>query len=151
MPSDKGRSIVDLDQLERIMWWGAAIGAVTTIVLITGEFRGWWNDAGEIGSVIVAVLTGLLTVVALLINATKDQASAIREGVTDNGRRLGLIHRGVQDVNTGLATIHEDNQQIHDSTQQLHEDNQQIYNSIQHLHEQTARQTEVLTEIRDRL
>ncbi len=151
MSSDRESSLVDLDQLERILWWAAGIGYLTLAILITGEFRGWWNDAGEIGSIIVATLTGLVTIIALLINATKDQAKAIREGVTDNGRRLGLIHQGIQGIrednqgiHQGIQSLREDNQGIHQGIQSLHEDNQRI-------HQENQRQTAVLVEIRDRL
>lgn len=123
MVDEDESGIVSLDQLERILWWASgACWAIVALILL-GEFQGWWNDAGEVGGIFASIIGGLLTVVALLLNATKSQVRAVRSGVTDNGRRLGMIHDGVR-------TLHHDNQQ-------LHQDNE--------------RQTEILTEIRDRL
>lgn len=98
MSREDASTLVDLDQLERLLWWGATISFAVFLVALVGEVRGWWNDAGEIVLTLTGLVGSLLTVVALLINATKTQVRNVVRGVTDNGRRLGLIHDGVRDL-----------------------------------------------------
>ncbi len=121
---------MDLDQLERLFWWGAGICFLIVAVLIVGEVREWWNDAGEVGLTIAGLVGSLLAAIALLINATKGQVRNVATGVTDNGRRLGLIHEGVRILHDDMGTLHE---------------------GMNGLRQGQEQQTEVLVEIRDRL
>lgn len=123
MPEEEASRAVDLDQLERYLWWAAGIGWALFLLIVAGEVRGWWNDAGEVAATIVSILAGLLTVVAVLVNATKSQVRPVRRGVTDNGRRLGMIHDSSRRIERGIGELHQENQ----------------------------RQTQILAEIRDRL
>lgn len=165
MPREPESDTMDLDTLERYLWWAAAIGWTITFGFILGELRGWWNDAGEIGATVGSILSGLLTVVAILLNATKGQVSAIRRGVTDNGRRLGLIHEGVRgvneglggvneglgDVNEGLGGVNESVRNVEEGVRALDERLGGVEEGVRQLHEDNERQTDVLEQIRDRL
>lgn len=128
---------MDLDQLERLFWWGAGICFLIVAVLIVGEVRGWWNDASEVGLTIAGLVGSLLAAIVLLINATKGQVRNVATGVTDNGRRLGLIHEGVRTLHDDMGTLHDDMGTIHQDMSGLRQGQEQ--------------QTEVLVEIRDRL
>lgn len=151
MPRDTESGSMDLDQLERYLWWAAGVGWAITFLFVLGEFRGWWNDAGEVGATVGSVLSGLLTVVALLLNATKGQVSAIREGVTDNGRRLGLIHDGVRGMDASVQGVDSSVRALDRSVRGLDESVRDVDEAVRQLHEDNERQTEVLVEIRDRL
>lgn len=129
--------IVDLDRLERIFWWAAGVCWVLVAVIVLGEVQGWWNDAGEVAGMVTTIFAGLLTVIALLINATKAQARSVRRGVSGNGRRLGMIHEGIR-------ILHEDNDALQQGQARMHQ-------GLERLHQDNERQTEILVQIRDRL
>jgi hypothetical protein len=83
--------IVDLNRLERLLWLLAAVGLGLALLGVAGERAGWWNDVGELlitFGTVASVATGVL---ALLINATKDQVRAVANGVTSNGAKLDQI------------------------------------------------------------
>jgi hypothetical protein len=83
--------IVDLNRLERLLWLLAAVGLGLALLGVAGERAGWWNDVGELlitFGTVASVATGVL---ALLINATKDQVRAVANGVTSNGAKLDEI------------------------------------------------------------
>jgi len=104
--------IVDLNRLERLLWLLAAVGLGLALLGVAGERAGWWNDVGELlitFGTVASVATGVL---ALLINATKDQVRAVANGVTSNGAKLDEIrdsHGAKLDRNGAkLDRIHED-------------------------------------------
>lgn len=130
MPPERESEPMDLDDVERICWWGAGISWFIFFSVLIGEIVGWWNDAGEVALTIVGPIGSLLAVIALLVAATKGQVRAVTDGVTDNGRRLGHIHHGV-------LTLHEDMGTLHGGVETLHADMGDV--------------KELLVEIRDRL
>lgn len=83
---------MDLDRLEQVLWLLAALGLGLALLGVVGEHAGWWNDVGELlitFGTVASVATGVL---ALLINATKNQVRAVANGVTDNGHKLERIY-----------------------------------------------------------
>ncbi len=114
MSPERESELMDLDDVERICWWGAGISWVIFFTALAGEVFGWWNDAGEIAISVTGVLGSLLAVIALLVAATKGQVRAATEGVTDNGRRLGLIHHQLIDVGGDVEPLHGDMGTLHD-------------------------------------
>jgi vacuolar-type H+-ATPase subunit I/STV1 len=83
--------IVDLNRLERLLWLLAAVGLGLALLGVAGERASWWNDVGELlitFGTVASVATGVL---ALLINATKDQVRAVANGVTSHGAKLDEI------------------------------------------------------------
>ncbi|MDX1611328.1 MAG: hypothetical protein R3185_03090 [Candidatus Thermoplasmatota archaeon] len=114
---------MDAQRAEHILWWGAALCFLALAVLLIGEFTGWWNDRGEVAITIVSIAGVLLAAIALLLNATRGQAAAIREGVETNAHLLTRSNGKLDSVNGKLDQLTEENR----------------------------RQTSVLVEIRDRL
>jgi hypothetical protein len=144
---------VDLDRLERLLWLLALVGLGLAVLGVVGERAGWWNDVGELlitFGTVASVATGVL---ALLINATKDQVRAVADGVAGNGRKLDRIHESHGQKLDGIRESHGEKldgireshgkklDRIHDDLGSMNED----------LNGHLERQHDVLVEIRDRL
>ncbi len=144
MPKERPSWTVDLEQAERLMWWGSALCFIALGILLYGEFTGWWNDAGEIAITVVTVLGTLLAAIAILMNATRSQAAAIATGVGHNGNKLDTIFEATASNGRKLDTISEATASNGRKLETLHDD-------MGSLKEGQEEQTEVLVEIRDRL
>ncbi|HEV8360073.1 MAG TPA: hypothetical protein VGR28_06435 [Candidatus Thermoplasmatota archaeon] len=121
---------VDLDQLQRITTIGAVISWALAGVFAAGELLGWWHDAGELGIVVSIVTAVPLTVLTLLLSATKGQARALVLGVA-----------------AGNQMMRDGNRKLDEANRKLDESNRQ--------HDETNRKLDaiavLLTNIRDRL
>lgn len=122
--------IVDLDQFDRLLWWVFWTGWFLLVLIILDDFLGLWNEVGAVGATVLLLIAGLFGFVVSRLLSTESQPQSVREGVTDNGRRLGRIHDGVRGNGCKLGEIHED---------------------VRTLHQDNERQTEILIDIRDRL
>ncbi len=96
---------VDLDRLERLLWFLAAMGLALALLGVLGEYRGWWNDLGELFISFGTVASAATGVLALVINATKKQVRLVVTGVSANGSKLEQIR---EDHGSKLDRIHED-------------------------------------------
>lgn len=89
---------MDLDRLQRYFTIGAILSAGLVAVAQLGERLGWWNDFGDLLTLVGAVAAVLLGVIAVLIRATKGQLRLVAGGVVEanrklDGLRVGLGHR----------------------------------------------------------
>lgn len=70
------------------MWLLSALGLAIALLGVIGEYRGWWNDVGELFisfGTVASVATGII---ALLIDATKTQVLRVATGIEANGATL---------------------------------------------------------------
>jgi hypothetical protein len=136
---------VDLDRLERLLWLLAAIGLGLALLGVVGEYAGWWNDVGELlisFGTVASVATGVL---ALLINATKDQVRAVADGVASNGTKLDRIRESHGEKLDRIQESHgEKLDRIHDDLGSVSDDLDEVNRHLENQHE-------VLVQIRDRL
>lgn len=151
---------VDLDRLERLLWFLAAMGLALALLGVLGEYRGWWNDLGELFISFGTVASAATGVLALVINATKKQVRLVVTGVSANGSKLEQIR---EDHGSKLDRIHEDHgakldriYEDHGSKldehgaklDRIHEDLSKGFDSV---NENLENQHDVLVQIRDRL
>lgn len=133
---------VDLDQLERLLWLLAAAGLGLALLGVVGERAGWWNDVGEMLITFGTVASVATGVIALLINATKEQVRTVATGVASNGDKLDRIHESHGDKLDRIHESHGDKlDRIHEDLGGMHED----------MNRHLENQHDVLVEIRDRL
>jgi hypothetical protein len=136
---------VDLDRLERLLWLLAAIGLGLALLGVAGEYAGWWNDVGELlisFGTVASVATGVL---ALLINATKDQVRAVADTVASNGTKLDRIRESHGEKLDRIQESHgEKLDRIHDDLGSVSDDLDEVNRHLENQHE-------VLVQIRDRL
>ena len=100
---------MDLDRLFRLVVTIAVLFWVAAILILVGEVRGWWNDAGEVGLTIVSGGGLLFTLAGLFLGATRGQARLVFATVVDNAKgvdransMLERIDEGVRDANGKL-------------------------------------------------
>ena len=147
---------VDLDRLERLLWLLAAIGLGLALLGVAGEYAGWWNDVGELlisFGTVASVATGVL---ALLINATKDQVRAVADGVASNATKLDDIRESHGEK---LDRIHESHGEKLDrileshgeKLDRIHDDLGSVSDDLDEVNRHLENQHEVLVQIRDRL
>lgn len=65
-----------------ILFFGMAI------LGIVGEIRGWWNDTGEVLTIVGTLGSLFVTGAALSTGSTEAQVDRVHQAVVDNGRRL---------------------------------------------------------------
>jgi hypothetical protein len=83
----------DPETATRVGWILAALLFGLGIVSLVGEFLGWWNDLGEIGTV-VGTVGGLVVAVATYQHgADRAQVTAVRREVQGNGELLEALDR----------------------------------------------------------
>lgn len=172
MPARDPRPRVDLDRLERLMWLLSALGLLMVVIGLVGEYRGWWNDAGEVlvsFGTVASVATG---VIALLINATKGQVERVADGVEANGEKLdrqtemlgghgGKLDRQTQTLEGHGEKLDRQTQTLEGYGEKLDRQTQALEGygetleghgeKLDTLHEDMEDQTRILAEIRDRL
>lgn len=79
--------------VQRILLVLAVVFFSMAIVGIVGEIRGWWNDVGEVLT-IVGTLGGLFVgTAALTTGASEAQVATVHEAVVDNGEKLEQLDK----------------------------------------------------------
>lgn len=153
MPAERPTDTVDLDRLERLLIILSLLSFGLVALGLIGEYRGWWNDVGEMiisFGTVAGVATG---VVALVVNSTKTQVRRVADGVEGNGHKLDRIHESHGDK---LDQIHDS---LGDKLDQVHDDHGERLEDLaerigpvdEPLAEKLDRQHDVLVQIRDRL
>lgn len=79
------------DTALRLIWTMAALMFLLAVVSGIGEWRGWWDLAGEIGLTVGGVGSILLTAAGIAYGAGRKQVASVNPGVE-------AVHVGVQTV-----------------------------------------------------
>lgn len=94
-----------------------------------GQMLGWWNDIGEVLATVGSIAGILLGTVSILANASQSQVAGVAEGVED-------VAQGVEQAN---ETLDEQNEKL------------AKLDKLDAIDAGLDRQTDLLTQIRDRL
>lgn len=108
-PSTRVPLEVGPDTYIRIGWISAILGFTIAIVSAIGELLGWWDLLGEIGMTVGSMLGIVATLGTLSFTASREQATAIRDGIENvgkavnaNGETLGAIDDDLDEVQAEL-------------------------------------------------
>jgi hypothetical protein len=130
----------------RIDWWDPdqlpftimIILGVVGFLLSEGGYRlGWWNDFHAWGDILTFVLAVVGAAATFLLGATRGQVQGVRSEVRPVGhgvQQVGHDIRHVRQVGEGIGQVRQEVRAAHDD-----------------IVARQDRQTEVLTQIRDRL
>lgn len=97
-PYEDVRPEPDMDTVIRIGWIVTILAFIVTVVSFVGEYRGWWNFAGEVGATAGTIVTVLVGVGTLAASAGRAQVGGVREAVEDNGDTLGAIDEQLDEL-----------------------------------------------------
>lgn len=74
--------------VQRIFVVGAILFFLMAVAGIVGEILGWWNDVGEIVTIVGTLGSLMLGSGALSTGASQEQVSSVHRAVVDNGSKL---------------------------------------------------------------
>lgn len=77
--------------VQRIFVVGAILFFLMAVAGIVGEILGWWNDVGEIVTIVGTLGSLMLGSGALSTGASQEQVSSVHRAVVDNGRKLDTL------------------------------------------------------------
>lgn len=95
----------DMETVIRIGWTITILAFIVTVISFVGEYRGWWNFAGEVGATAGAIVTVLVGVGTLAASAGRVQVSSVRGAVEDNGRWLQENGETLHDIDEQLDAL----------------------------------------------
>lgn len=135
-----GRMPVDPDPetATRVGWILTALLFLLAVVSLAGEFLGWWNDLGEIGTIVGTLGSLLVGVATYQHGADRAQVGHVHRAVTSNGETLSSLETKADDQLDELEKL--------ERLEQLDE-----LDKLEQLQHGQAEQTRVLEAIRDRL
>lgn len=85
----------DWDTALPLAWFTAAFFFLIAVVSAIGELLGWWDLIGEIGMSVGTTISVLVTLMAVLLSADREQVGTAGEAVRENGDKLGDVHQAL--------------------------------------------------------
>lgn len=129
-----------MDTAIRLCWLTAAFFLLVAIFSGIGEILGWWNLIGEIGMSVGATMSILVTLVAVVLTAGRQQVTVV-------GQDVRSVNENVLSVNENVLSVDENMHSLNDNILSVNENVQENGTRLERIAEHIAGEDGMLREL----